>query len=153
MPDLSPKAVHEFWHQYQDPIIYRVVSFMESVEDWILDDDPDFEKKMRELGEELDNISQINLNELGHEDLYIEICNAVSSGRAIRLLQAIDSVHPGSASKVLIHAEENSQNSDPEAELFFRRNIVFERLRLLGRVFSKERFQFVLKAIEGEESV
>ena len=31
---------------------------------------------------------------------------------------------------------------------FLRRNIVFERLRLLGRVFADDRLKIVLKALE-----
>lgn len=151
MPDLSPKAVHEFWNQYQDTMIYRVVTFLEGVEDWLLDGKPEFEKRINELGEELDNISKIKLNKLGHEKYFIDICNATSSARTLRLLQAIDTVHPGSASKLLIHAEETSKSPDDKPGLFLRRNIVFERLRLLGRVFAKDRMRLVLMALEGDE--
>lgn len=153
MPDISPQGTHAFWHQYQDQMIYRVVSFLEGVEDWILDGDPALELEMNKLGQELDNISKIDMSTLGHEHTFITICNAVSSGRALRLLQAVDTVHPGSASKLLVHAEENSRSPDDPAGLFLRRNIVFERLRLLGRVFAKERMQLVLKTLEGEEHV
>ncbi len=153
MPDLSPQATHQFWKQYQDDMIYRVVSFLEGVEDWILDGDPTLEAKMTQFGEELDNISKVDMNKLGHESTFIDICNAVSSARALRLLQAIDTVHPGSASKLLIHAEEISNSPDDPAGLFLRRNIVFERLRLLGRVFSNQRIKLVLSAIEGDEHV
>lgn len=153
MPDLSPKGVHEFWNQYQDTLIYRVVSFLEGVEDWILDGNPELESAIDQLGQELDDISKVDLGKLGHEELYLDICNAISSGRALRLLQAIDTVHPGSASKLLIHAEEVSQSPDDPAGLFLRRNIVFERLRLLSRVFSKERMKLVVHALEGDENV
>ncbi len=153
MPDLSPKGTHAFWHQYQDKMIYRVVSFLEGVEDWILDGDPTLEAEMINLGQELDGISKLDMTKLGHEPSYIDICNAISSARALRMLQAIDTVHPGSASKLLIYAEENSKSPDDSPGLFLRRNIVFERLRLLGRVFSKDRMQIVLKALEGEEHV
>lgn len=152
MPDLSSQAVHQFWNQYQDPMIYRVVAFMEGVETWTLDGDPQFEAALAELGKQLDDISSIDLGELSQENLFIQIANSISSGRALRLLQAIDTTHPGSASKLLIYAEENSQKPDDAAGLFLRRNIVFERLRLLARVFSHERFALVLKALEGEET-
>lgn len=153
MPDLSPKATHQFWNQYQDKTIYRVVSFLEGVEDWILDGDPSLEAEINTLGQELDNISKLDMTKLGHETAFVAICNAVSSARALRFLQAIDTVHPGSASKLLVYAEENSKSPDDPPGLFLRRNIVFERLRLLSRVFSNNRVQLVLKALEGEEHV
>lgn len=152
MPDLSPQGVHEFWNQYQDNMIYRVVCFLEGVEHWILDGDPTIETAMEQFGKELDDLTKVDLGKLGHEDPFIKICNAISSARTLRLLQAIDTVHPGSASKLLVYAEENTQDSDDPAGLFLRRNIVFERLRLLSRVFSKDRMKLVLSALEGEES-
>lgn len=151
MPDLSISAVHKFWSNYEDRMIYRVVSFMEGVENWTLDGNPELEQAIDILGKELDEISKIDLTELGEERLFIKIANSIKTARALRLLQAIDTVHPGSASRLLIYAEENSEGPEDPAALFLRRNIVFERLRLLTRVFSHDRFTLVLKALEGEE--
>ena len=150
MPELSNDAVHRFWHQYDDPMIYRVITFMEGVESWAVDGDPELEAALSELGNELDDISMLDMSDLGQEDKLIRIASRVGMGRALRLLHAIDSVHPGAASKLLIHAEESTESSEDTPGLFLRRNIVFERLRLLARVFSKERFSLVLKALEGE---
>lgn len=151
MPDLSTNAVHQFWKQYEDPMIYRVVSFMESVENWTLDGDQSLENAISNLSNELDNISNLNLDELGQQELFIRIANNIKTARALRLLQALDTVHPGSASKLLMHAEEISQRPDDAPGLFLRRNIVFERLRLLARVFSPARLNLILKAFEGED--
>lgn len=151
MPDLSHEACSQFWKDYDDPMIYRVITFMESVEAWTLDGEPNLEQAINILGNELDDISKVDLGELGKEEAFIRLACNIKSGRALRLLQAIDTVHPGSASRLLIHAEENSGNPEDPAGIFLRRNIVFERLRLLARVFSEERFQLILKALEGEE--
>jgi intracellular multiplication protein IcmW len=150
MPDLSTKSVAEFWKQYEDPMIYRVVTFMEGVENWVKDGMPDLEAAIKELGDQLDDIGEVNLDDFGQQDLFIRLANNIKMGRALRLLQSMDTTHPGSASKLLMHAEEISQNPDDDAGLFLRRNIVFERLRLLARVFSQARFALILKALEGE---
>lgn len=151
MPDLSLQASHQFWKEYPDPTIYRVIAFMEGVENWTFDGQPQFETAMEELGESLEDIGKIDMNTLGHENDFIEIGNSLKTSRVLRLLQAIDAVHPGSASRVLMHAEENSHDSISAASLFLKRNIVFERLRLLSRVFATPRLKLVLKALEGEE--
>ncbi|GAB4393259.1 MAG: type IVB secretion system protein IcmW [Gammaproteobacteria bacterium] len=151
MPDLSIPGVHKFWSEYEDPIIYRVITFMEGVETWTHDHDPQFETAMNQLGTELDNISDIDMSELGHEQGFIKIACNVKTGRALRLLQAIDTVHPGSASRLLVHAEETSQTPEDTAGIFLRRNIVFERLRLLSRVFNPNRLNLIIKALEGED--
>lgn len=151
MPDLSHQASSQYWYEFEDPMIYRVITFMESLEDWTLDGSADLEAAITQLGNELDDISKIDMAELGNEDAFIRLACNIKSGRALRLLQALDIVHPGAASRLLIHAEETSQSSEDTAGIFLRRNIVFERLRLLARVFSEDRFQLVLKALEGEE--
>ena len=147
MPQLDLRSSHEFWKNYEDPMIYRVIAFMESAEDWTLDGDVTLEQAIAAFGEKLDIISRF---ELSKEEQFIVLCAHLKTSRILRILQAIDSIDPGSASKVLMYAEENNTPENPLAGLFLRRNIVFERLRLLARVFSTERFEIVLKALEQE---
>lgn len=151
MPDLSHKGSAQYWSEYPDPMIYRVITFMESVENWTLDGQGDIEEALDILGKELDDIERLNLSRLGHEELFIRLLANIKTGRGLRLLQAIDMVHPGSASKVLMHAEENSHSETSAANLFLKRNITFERLRLLARTFSESRMKMVERALEGEE--
>lgn len=148
MPKLDLQASHEFWKNYDDPMIYRVIAFMETVENFTLDGDPNLEASMNKLGEALDALSSF---ELGKEDQFITLCTHIKTSRILRLLQAIDTIDPGSASKLLMYAEENNRPDNAMAGLFLRRNIVFERLRLLARVFSQDRFALVLKLLEGQE--
>lgn len=152
MVDLSLEASETFWSQYPDSMIYRVIMFMQGVENWTVDGSPDVEEAMKQLGDALDGLSNVDINQLGHEDILINFCCHLKSSRVLRLLQAFDVAHPGSASRILIHAEESSQSSEDPKGLFLRRNIIFERLRLLARVFSSDRTGFVIKALEGEHA-
>lgn len=145
MPELSLEASHEFWKNYDDPMIYRVIAFMETVEGFSLDGTPALEDALKQLGQALDQISNF---ELSKEDDFITLCTHLKSSRILRLLQAIDTIDPGSASKLLMYAEENNSSENRMANLFIRRNITFERLRLLSRVFSQERVEFALKLLE-----
>lgn len=147
MPKLDLDAAHEFWKNYEDPMIYRVISFMESAENWTLDGDPELEKAITAIGDTLDQLSRF---ELSKEEQFIAFCAHIKTSRILRILQAIDTVDPGSASKLLMYAEEHNSPENLLAGLFLRRNIIFERLRLLARVFSPERFEIVLKALEQE---
>lgn len=149
MPDLSHEASLKYWNEFIDPMIYRVIVFLESVEDWTLDGEPQVEEAMQQLGNELDDIDRIDLGVMGRQDLFVRIAANIKSGRGLRLLQAIDSVHPGSASQVLVHAEEHSLGTHDPAGVFLKRNIVFERLRLLSRIFSHQRLDMVNRALEG----
>lgn len=146
MPKLDLQAAHEFWNQFNDPMIYRVVSFMESVEDWTKDGDPQLEEEINRLGDALEALSSFKLSE---EENFIKLATFLKMPRLLRILQAIDTIEPGSASKLLMYAEEKSPSNTLIA-LFLRRNIVFERLRLLSRVFSPARFSLILRALENE---
>lgn len=150
MPDLSHKGSHLYWKHYQDPLIYRVLCFMENVESWTQNGNAALETSLLILAEELDTIDKIDLDKLAKQALFIRLGNHLGMSRTLRLLQALDTSHPGSAAKLLMHAEEVSQGPEDEAGLFLRRNISFERLRLLARVFSENRLNLVLKALEGE---
>ncbi len=145
MPDLSPKAVHQFWNDYQDPTIYKVISFMEGVEDWTADGDPQLETAIQKLGETLDEVGNIDLQQ---EDDLIKLVAHIKTGRGLRLLMCLDTAYPGAAAKVLMRAEEATKSDTDISGIFLRRNIVFERLRLLARVFGSDRFKLVLKALE-----
>lgn len=145
MPQLDILGSHEFWKNYEDPMIYRVISFMETVENFTLDGNPALEQVIKKLGDALDELSSF---ELGQEEEFVTLCSHIKTSRILRLLQAIDTIDPGSASKLLMYAEENNSPENEMAGLFLRRNIVFERLRLLARVFSADRFELVLKILE-----
>lgn len=145
MPDFNYQAVHQFWRDYQDPMIHRVITFMESVEDWTLDGDSDVEAGMNALGQALEDIGNIDLQQ---ESAMIEVLAHIKTGRGLRLLMCLDMAYPGAASKVLMKAEETTKSQADNAGLFLRRNVVFERLRLLGRVFGGDRLKLVIKALE-----
>jgi intracellular multiplication protein IcmW len=147
MPKLDIASSHEFWKNYEDPMIYRVISFMETAEGWTMDGNPEIEAALAEISDKMDQLTRF---ELGKEDQFVMLCCHLRTSRILRLLQAIDTIDPGSASKLLMYAEEHNSPDNLSAGLFLRRNIIFERLRLLARVFAPERFDIILKALEQE---
>jgi intracellular multiplication protein IcmW len=149
MVKLDSRASHEYWKSFNDPLIYKVVTFMESVENWTIDGNPDVEKLLEELGEELEGPPKFDLT---NQADYIKVLSQLKMPRALRLMQAIDTIHPGSAYNLLMYAEEERGEEDHEqVELFLKRNTAFERLRLLARIFAPERFAIIAKALEQEE--
>lgn len=149
MPDLSHEAALRYWFEFVDPIVYRVIVFMESVESWTLDGDRALEEALTQLGNALETIDNIDLNKLGHEEEFVQILSQIKTGRGLRLLQAMDVVYQGSASKILFYAQNNSKPNSASS-FFLNRNLVFERLRLLSRIFAKERLNLIERALEGD---
>ena len=66
MPDLSHQASNEYWSQFFDPSVYRVICFLESVENNFLDGQQDLETAIQELSTALDQIHFIDINQLKH---------------------------------------------------------------------------------------
>ena len=149
MTSLNRKAAHQYWKNYDDSMIYRVIAFMETVEQWTIDGNPEFEQSLTSLSELLDKQKKFKL---GQEQTFVDLSCYMTTGRILRLLQLIDSIEPGSASQLLMFAEKNSNAGNEKADLFIKRNMVFERLRLLTRVFAKERFELITKVLENEDN-
>jgi len=155
MPDLSKEAVNLFWCDYDKRTLYRIVTSMERAESWPVDDVPELDGAFRYLGKVLDEHPQAEIQDL---DNLIKILANTHSARTLRIMQYLDSTKAGAASNILAYAEkltkseERVANPDPYAEVFLKRNLVFERLQLLARIFSPERINLVLKALEKTDS-
>lgn len=149
MPDLHLDAVHAFWDSYDRQTLYRIVVALSEVEHWTIDQDPVIEPKMLHLGSVIDHMSDDV--EITDEAKIIRILANTTVSRAISILQALDGAKPGTAVQLLTYAEEASKEDgasfDRHAKLFLRRNLVFERMQLLGRVFAPQRISLILRAL------
>jgi intracellular multiplication protein IcmW len=150
MPDLHLDAVHAFWDSYDRRTLYRVIVALERVESWVLDDIPEIDAAIVRLGEVLEVSHDF---EFSQEAKLIRVLACTRASRALRILQSLDIAKPGTASQLLMFAEEASgseegKTPDKYAQLFLRRNLVFERLQLLSRVFAPQRVSLILGAME-----
>jgi len=148
MPDLHEDAVHAFWDSYDRRTLYRIIVALEQVEHWTIDKDSRVESALLRLGESIDQLGDFEMNEEGR---LVRVLANTHAGRALRILQALDLEKPGTASQLLMfaeEAEEDAAGSHQSAKLFLKRNLIFERLQLLSRVFAPQRLSLVLKALE-----
>ena len=151
MPDLRINAVHAFWDSYDRRVLYRVIAALESVEIWAADLDPKIDLAIINLGQAMDVARSVDFS--GYEEKIINILAYLRASRAIRILQAIDMLKPGSAAELLTFAEEQADLKtgkpiNQSAKLFLERNLVFERMQLLSRIFSAQRISLILNALE-----
>jgi intracellular multiplication protein IcmW len=136
------EEIHKFWHSYEDPNLIKIILFMESNEEWTLDGDEDFESTIEQLSGVFKKTSEVK-----NTDKLIKLLSLMKMGRILYILQDLDSNHPGEASKLLMHAEK-IKSTDNYADLFVRRNIIFERLRLVSRIFHPERMNILQQSLE-----
>ncbi len=150
MPDLHRDAVHAFWDSYDRKTLYRVICLLEQVETWTLDTEPDIEPAVLELGRVIDRAKEFNFS--GNEDAVIMVLASMSTARALRVMQSLDMLIPNTAADLLMYAEEKSKeptnSSNAHIKLFLSRNMVFEKLQLLSRVFAQQRLALVVRAME-----
>lgn len=150
MPDLSRLGVHAFWHDYDRRVLYRIVASIEAVESWAIDNNMHIDQALVHLGEALEGLSASDI-EFHDEAKVVKLLASIHAGRALRLMQFLDIKKPGTASKLLVYAEEVTKDKaqkDPYADMFLKRNLSFERLQLLSRVFAPERIKLLLNALE-----
>lgn len=147
MVDLTQQGSLEYWKNFPDPVIFQVISLMESTEHWVYDSDDKLEQHLSQLGQAMEDITRFDLKQ---EQNFIDVGNCLHMSRVLRLMQGVDRLHPGSASRLLMYTEENAA-SDANANFFLQRNIAFERLRLLSRVFANERLELIQNALDQED--
>jgi intracellular multiplication protein IcmW len=147
MLKLSHEECHKFWSNYGDQNLYKVIVSMECAENWTLDtgENKKLEEAINKLEKQLDKLGSAEITNL---EAVIKLLSCLKISRVMRILQAIDAANPGGANKVLTKAEEISK-TNKDAKLFLSRNLTFERLRLITKVFDKDRIKFLNDAIEG----
>ena len=146
MPDLSLEASHLYWFDTQDTLAYQIVCLMELVEDWTLDGNDEVETAIDHFGLALDAIENFDLKQ---KDELIAMLAYVHTSRLLSLLIHLDSAFPGASEKLIKYAESRA-HVDDVAALFLSRNVVFERMRTISRVFAPQRLALVKASLENE---
>lgn len=151
MFDLSSKAVSKYWKEHENSDLVKIIASIEDIETWTLDGNDEIEEQLKILGESISNSYLVDINEANLADDLIRLLSCIKIGRMLRILQILDENSPGIATKLLIDAEEKTSEEDDYYSIFLNRNLIFERLRLAGRVFSEERVKLVTSIIEKEQ--
>ncbi len=150
MPSFDNKEVHQFWQEQPDPLAYKAIAFMESVEHWTLTEDQELEKTLANLGDKLDQIGYVDIQE---DEEFIKFINQLKIGRVLILMEYLNTAYPGITTKILNFAKNNSISDNDSFGIFLKRQVIFERLRLLGRIFSQERLAMILKTLGDKNHV
>ncbi len=119
--------------------IYPIIEFIEGTEHWGLAHNEAVSQDLDRLGEFLE--SATSLNAVNEED-FIKLCAPLFLSQKLRIMQITDALSPGYATKMIKKAEEKSLE-DNNCAIFLKRNILFERIRIISRIFTPERIQMV----------
>lgn len=144
MADISLSGAHDYWKNFQDDTVYRVIVLLESVERNYYDGNEAYEKAMSGLEDALSTMR--NGDDLTDRQAMLDVLAYTKTSRYLRILQALDEVTPGAASRVIAEAEKSGRDNQT-AQLFLQRNIIFERFRLLPRVLAPDRLEMIVSAL------
>ena len=144
MPNLRQSIVEDFW-QKKDARMYRILSWMESMEDWMLDDNEDVANSIFVLANTLERASRDNIIEYSHE--LIQAMAYMSSPRALRLMEWFDEHFPDGLS-VEITNQALQMKDDEHSALLLDRFNTLNRLSLLGKMFSPGRTKKIINLLK-----
>lgn len=133
--NLRKSIVAEFWKS-RDPRMAMILQWMESMEDWSMDDDRGFSEALLQLTPKMETSSRNALVE--NTELLLQVMAYMSSGRSLRLLEWFDEHFPQGLSVELVEMARD-QEDDPRAQILIDRLRSLQSLSLLGRVFSPAR--------------
>ena len=144
MPCLDHENSLQFWQHFMGGAVYDIIDFLEKNESWTISSNSDVEVALSKLGNQLE-IATSNVD--FDETTLVHVCSLVSMSQKLRIMQCLDSIKPGMATRVISTAEFLA-DKDTLAKIFLERNMKFERIRILQRVFSPKRIQQVQKLYE-----
>ena len=144
MPNLRASLIEEFWTK-KDPRMARILGWMESMEDWILDDNEDASESIFALANTLERTSRQNV--LANAEDLVKMMAYLSSPRALRLMEWFDEHFPkGVAVEITEKAAEMAD--DEHAELLLDRFNTLHRLSLLSRMFAPHRTRMIVGLLQ-----
>lgn len=145
--NLRKSLVERFWNS-QDPRLARILRWMDSTEDWMLDERPDVMQALSSLGHSMSSASPDTI--ASRFDPLLDILAFMSSSRALRVIEWLDRAHNGALSVRLV--QRAMQRDDERAKILIERLQAMRSLSLLGQIFSPKRISRAIELLESSKA-
>ena len=137
---------HKFW-QEMDPVGYQILLSMASTEKlsgYTLNDN--LEQLLAQLDRSFERPGGVDFEQ---SPTVVKILASLNVILEFYLVRRYDLAYPGASADILSLANVYTKDADygSYAELLLRRHVVFERTKILRRVFSEERLEAVASFI------
>lgn len=145
--NLKKSVVSEYWKRNSSRMA-RAISVMESVENWIQDEDEDVSKKINELSRALGKASDVGITL--NIDKLLFVMAYMSSGKAIRIMNWFDENFKKDLSLDFVYQAKDGID-DPVKSLLIDRLQTVKSLNLISSIFSQARtkkIDRILKELE-----
>jgi len=144
--NLAKKSVDFHW-KTQDLRMFKILSKMEDVESWIVDDTESVATELIMFGKKLEDVRSEKLSDKAEEVTLI--MGYVFSGKSIRLLNWLDSNFPGLSFHYVMEARHNE--SSEASKLLLDRLKIIKNLTLLQLVFQPMRTRLISGLLEDDD--
>jgi hypothetical protein len=144
--NLNKSAVDFYW-KTQDPRMLKILTMMENVEPWIVDDVDSIAKELVNFGKKISKAKTGQLSQ--HSDELTVVMTYIFSGKAMRMLNWLDDNYPGLSFHYVMEAR---QKEDWEAgKLLLDRLKTIKTLSLLGMIFTPMRTRLISGLLEEDD--
>lgn len=144
--NLNKSSVDFYW-KTKDQRMLKILSMMESVEPWVVDDVESIAKELVNFGKKISDAKTGQLSQ--HSDEITLIMTYIFSGKALRMLNWLDDNYPGLSFHYVMEAR---QREDWEAgKLLLDRLKTIKTLSLLGMIFTPMRTRLISGLLDDDE--
>jgi hypothetical protein len=147
MLNLKKSIVGEYWKKTNSRLA-RILSVMENVEHWIVDDVESVAQALTDVGKKMDKSSKHTLASLSENVIYAMAY--ISSGKFFRMINWMDESHPGLSVHYIMDARQ-MQNDWAPARLMVDRIQTINSLQLIGQVFAPSRTRLIAELLRDDK--
>ncbi|NCQ52314.1 hypothetical protein GW796_10615 [archaeon] len=144
--NLNKSAVDFYW-KTQDQRMLKILSMMEAVEPWVVDDVESVAKELVSFGKKISLAKTGQLSQ--NSDDVTLVMTYIFSGKALRMLNWLDDNYPGLSFHYVMEAR---QREDWEAgRLLLDRLKTIKTLSLLGMIFTPMRTRLISGLLDDDD--
>lgn len=148
MPNLRRSIIDNFWLK-KDRRMHRVLGWMESMEDWMLDENEDVANSIYALANTLERVSKKDVIENAEE--LIQAMAYMSSPRALRLLEWFDE-HFTQGVSLEFTQKALAMKGDERAEILLERFNTLHKMSLLSKIFKPQRTKMIISLMQQQQN-
>lgn len=148
MPNLRKSIVENFWEK-KDKRMFRILGWMESMEDWMLDENEEIANSIYALANTLERVSKKDI--LNNAEELIHAMAYMSSPRALRLMEWFDE-HFSQGISIELTQKALSMKDNEQAQLLLDRFDTLNKLSLLSKIFSTQRTKLIVSLLKQQEN-
>jgi hypothetical protein len=131
------------WQSFKNPLINDILINLEKLEKELPDLTEAEDAAIEKFLEACKTMKTAKVNELE----FITTLNQFPAAYMLFMVHKLQTLNSELVMKVISFAQKNKE-THPEVKKFFQRNMVFEKSQLLGRIFSTNRMEKVLKVLQ-----